>query len=258
MSAILMELAEPRIRTGSWQSGGFRTDPAGRLRRTGLSTLASVYAPKSQFERHVEKINVVHGHIKGTTESGREFCAADPELLSWVHNTSTYSFIEAARRYGSDLRNVDCDKLVAEQHSSGQYFGADVLPDTYETLTDYINYVGLGGHDSLSVEAHPVLNSLMDLTRSAPIFLPHFRWLQSVFLRAAVDIIPSNIKNKIGLSEEFGMNAVQRKFVKQIGKFSDQVFVPNHPAIQSCRRLGLPEDYLFRNPNEGNVYIGLS
>jgi hypothetical protein len=34
-AAVIMELAEPRVRTGVWEHTAFRVDPIRRLRRTG-------------------------------------------------------------------------------------------------------------------------------------------------------------------------------------------------------------------------------
>ena len=36
VTAVIMELAEPRVRTGVWEHTTFRLDPIRRLRRTGL------------------------------------------------------------------------------------------------------------------------------------------------------------------------------------------------------------------------------
>ena len=35
ITAVIMELAEPRVRTGVWEHTNFRVDPIRRLRRTG-------------------------------------------------------------------------------------------------------------------------------------------------------------------------------------------------------------------------------
>jgi uncharacterized protein (DUF2236 family) len=37
VTAVIMELAEPRVRTGVWEHTTFRLDPVRRLRRTGLA-----------------------------------------------------------------------------------------------------------------------------------------------------------------------------------------------------------------------------
>jgi uncharacterized protein (DUF2236 family) len=47
VSAVIMELAEPRVRTGIWEHTTFRVDPIRRLRRTGLAAMVTVYGARS-------------------------------------------------------------------------------------------------------------------------------------------------------------------------------------------------------------------
>lgn len=255
MSAVLMELSEPRIRTASWESGGLRNDPAGRLRRTGLTTLAGVYAPKSQFKLHVNRINAIHGKIEGVTPSGQKFRANDPELLSWVHNTSTYGFIKAARQYAYQFDDKQADIFIQEQKQSASHFGATNPASNLGQIQDYLTSACNDKNGTLKIQEHPVLGEFLELTRTAPIFLPQFRWLQGLFLKAAVDIIPPDIRQKTGLSNSFGLNSGQRVLVRELGKLGDCLFLPTHPAIQSCRRLGLPENYLFEPEPDSNTPV---
>jgi len=43
VAAVLFELAEPRVRSGVWDHTDFRTDPIGRLRRTGVAAMVTTY-----------------------------------------------------------------------------------------------------------------------------------------------------------------------------------------------------------------------
>ena len=42
VAAVIMELAEPRVRTGVWEHTTFRTDPIRRLQRTGLAAMVTI------------------------------------------------------------------------------------------------------------------------------------------------------------------------------------------------------------------------
>lgn len=42
VTAVIMELAEPRVRAGVWEHTTFRVDPIRRLRRTGLAAMVTV------------------------------------------------------------------------------------------------------------------------------------------------------------------------------------------------------------------------
>src|SRR6185295_10182227 len=45
ITGVILELAEPRVRTGVWEHTTFRSDPAGRIRRTGYATMVTIYGP---------------------------------------------------------------------------------------------------------------------------------------------------------------------------------------------------------------------
>ena len=48
VAAVIMELAEPRVRTGVWEHTTFRVDPIRRLRRTGLAAMVTIYGARSK------------------------------------------------------------------------------------------------------------------------------------------------------------------------------------------------------------------
>ncbi len=81
MTAVLLEFGEPRVRSGVWTQGGFRTDPVGRLRRTGLAAMATVYAARSRFEPVAARVRTMHARVHGTTPAGEAYRADDPDLL---------------------------------------------------------------------------------------------------------------------------------------------------------------------------------
>jgi uncharacterized protein (DUF2236 family) len=47
VTAVIMELAEPRVRTGVWEHTTFRANPVERLRRTGLAAMVTI-SPAAQ------------------------------------------------------------------------------------------------------------------------------------------------------------------------------------------------------------------
>jgi uncharacterized protein (DUF2236 family) len=51
VSAVILQLSEPRVRTGVWEHTGFRINPVGRLRRTGLAAMVTVYGPAAWLRR---------------------------------------------------------------------------------------------------------------------------------------------------------------------------------------------------------------
>src|SRR5580693_10101310 len=60
ITAVLLELAEPRVRSGVWDHTDFRRDPARRVRRTGLATMAFTYGSMRDVEAITARVRRLH------------------------------------------------------------------------------------------------------------------------------------------------------------------------------------------------------
>ncbi|MDP3491534.1 MAG: oxygenase MpaB family protein [Hyphomonadaceae bacterium] len=94
-TAVLLELAEPRVRSGVWDHTSFRTDPLPRMARTGLAAMVTVYGARSVAERMIAGVGRMHGQVSGVTPAGHAYRASDPELLDWVQATASFGFLRA-------------------------------------------------------------------------------------------------------------------------------------------------------------------
>jgi uncharacterized protein (DUF2236 family) len=70
VAAVIMELAEPRVRTGVWEHTTFRVDPIRRLRHTGLAAMVTVYGARSTAEAMIARVRRMHDKVAGMTSSG--------------------------------------------------------------------------------------------------------------------------------------------------------------------------------------------
>jgi uncharacterized protein (DUF2236 family) len=63
----------------------------------------------------MSRIRRVHEVITGVTPDGQQYRANDPELLTWVHVTAAYGFLNAYLRYLSPgLTRADQDRYYQE------------------------------------------------------------------------------------------------------------------------------------------------
>ena len=60
VSAVLLELAEPRVRSGVWDFTTFRTDPMARMQRTGAAAMLTVYGARSMAEKRIAGVRRMH------------------------------------------------------------------------------------------------------------------------------------------------------------------------------------------------------
>lgn len=56
IAAVLLEFAEPRIRSGVWDHSTYKVDPIGRSRRTGLVAMLACYGPASRAKAVIDEV----------------------------------------------------------------------------------------------------------------------------------------------------------------------------------------------------------
>jgi len=240
IAAVILELAEPAVRTGVWEHTDFRRDPVRRLERTGLAAMITVYAARSVAEPMIADVGRLHDKVEGVTPAGEPYRANDPALLRWVQATAAYGFIEAYHRYGRALTPAEIDRAYAEGAPAAALYGARDTPRSgaeRQALFD-----SMRGR----LEPSPILFEFLAIMRAAPIAPRPLRPVQWLLIRAAVDVTPGWVRERLGLDDSFGLRSWQRPLVRLLGALADRVVLPFSPAVQSCRRLGLPAGTLYR------------
>lgn len=239
VAAVILELAEPAVRTGVWEHSSFRADPVHRLQRTGLAAMVTVYGARSVAEAMIANVVRLHDGVRGHTPSGEAYRANDPALLAWVHATAGYGFAEAYSRYVRRLSDAELDRLCAEGGGSARLYGAIDAPASHAELQRLLE--AKRGR----LEASPIVFEFLAIMRAAPVFPAPLRPLQRLLVRAAVELAPQWSRERLGLSKRYGLSSWQKPLVRLLGALADRIMLQSSPAVQSCRRLGLPDDYLY-------------
>jgi uncharacterized protein (DUF2236 family) len=94
------------------------------------------------------------------------------------------------------------------------------------------------------LERSDILFEFLAIMRSAPILPLPLRPLQPLLIRAAIDPTPHWLRTIVGLTDH-GLNAWEAGVVRQIGAFADRLVLETNPAVQACRRMRLPANYLY-------------
>ena len=128
VAAVILEFAEPRVRTGVWEHTTFRTDPVARLRRTGLAAMVTVYGARSVSEKMIAKVRRLHDRVEGVTPAGEPYRANDPDLLTWVQATAAFGFLEAYATYVAPVSAHDRDRYFGEGREAAALYGATGAP----------------------------------------------------------------------------------------------------------------------------------
>jgi uncharacterized protein (DUF2236 family) len=207
VAAVIMELAEPRVRTGVWEHTTFRVDPIRRLRRTGLAAMVTIYGA-SNAEAMIAHVRRMHDRVAGSTPAGNAYRANDPELLNWVQGTAAYGFLQAYHAYVRPLSELDRDCYYAEGTLAASLYGGSA--STSEAALE-MRFEAMSNR----LERSDILFEFLAIMRSAPILPLPLRPLQPLLVPAAVDLTPHWLQTIVGLTGH-GLNAWETGVMRQI------------------------------------------
>lgn len=240
VAAVILEFAEPRIRTGVWEHTTFRTDPVGRLRRTGLAAMVTVYGARSVSEKMIARVRRLHDFVDGVTPAGQPYRANDPELLTWVQATAAFGFLEAYSTYAAPLSAAERDRYFSEGETAARLYGAAGAPRSeaeWRTLYDAMRP---------RFEKSPIIFEFIEIMRTAPALPQPMRLAQGAMVRAAIALLPADARAAVGLGDDFRLRPLERLLVRRMARRAERWALPSTPASQACVRMGRPADWLYR------------
>ena len=239
VTAVILEFAEPRVRSGVWDHSSFRADPVRRMKRTGLAAMVTVYGARSVAERMIDGVARMHDRIAGLTPSGQPYAANDPELLSWVQATAAYGFMESYSAYAAPLDDAARDNSYRDGRRAALLYGAIHAPASLGEQRAFFAEM----RDRL--EPSPIIFEFLGIMRQAPALPQPAQLAQGLLVRAAVDLVPAEIREITGLDRRYGLRPLEDRLVRRMARRADRLLLRSSPPAQSCLRLGLPADYLY-------------
>lgn len=237
-AAVILELAEPRVRTGVWDHTTFRTDPVTRIRRTGYAACVTIYGPAEIARAMIAGVARAHDRIEGRTPAGAPYRANDPDLLTWVHATAAFGFVETYNRYVRPLTPEDTDRFYAEGAPVAALYGAVNSPRSSAELDAIFAAM------APKLERSDIVFEFFSIIRAAPL-LP-VKAVQRLMVRAAVSMTPDWARETLGLGPKFGLRGGEHTLLRALGAAAERVVLEEAPPAQACKRLGLPANYLYR------------
>lgn len=193
VAAVILELAEPRVRSGVWDHSTFRTDPLARMQRTGEATLITTYGPTEAAEARIAMVTRMHQRVGGFTPEGQAYAALEPELMTWVHVTAGWGFLNAYHRYVRPLSLADRDRYYAEGGRLGRAFGVPEPPGSEAEVEAWFDRM------RPVLVPHPIIGEFLGIVATtSPLGLAG-RALQPLVVRAAIDLLPRDLQLKLEL-----------------------------------------------------------
>ena len=240
VAAVVLELAEPRVRAGVWQHTRFREEPLARMGRTGYAAMLTVYGPRSRTEALIAGVNRRHASVTGTVPGGGPYRADDPALLAWVQATASYGFLQAYVRLARPLDAARRDAFYADGLPAARLYGAHDAPATEAALE------ALFERWRPLLEPSPVVHEFLGIVARMPALPAPARPLQRGLVVLAVECLPDPVRTRLGLGgPEWTLSPVLRAVLVRLARGADRLALATHPGVQACRRLGLPADALY-------------
>jgi len=203
------------------------------MERTGLAAMVTVYAARSTGERMIAGVSHLHERVRGVTPDGVAYRASDPELLDWVQATASFGFLEAYCAFVRPLDAARRDEFYAEGREAARLYGAVGAPTSVAGLEALFQAM------RPKLERSEIVFEFLEILQRTPIFPRPLRGLQSLLIRAAVEITPGWTRELLGLGARHGLRAHEPRLVAALGRLSDRLLLPSSPPAEACRRLGV-------------------
>lgn len=185
VGALLMQMLHPSVLAGVWDHSNFRDDMHGRLRRTARFIAVTTYGSRSEAEQVIEHVKLVHRDVNGWLPDGTPYSATDPALLTWVHVTETYCFLEAWKRYAEPrMPLAEQNRYFAELREIAERMGCQGVPESYSATVAFMH--DRRGELEVSDRTREIVALLLNPAIKNAAFMP----LQRISAQAAVDLLP--------------------------------------------------------------------
>ncbi len=242
VAAVLLEFAEPRIRSGVWDHSTYKADPIGRSQRTGMAAMVGVYGPASAARQVIGGVNRMHARVAGETPDGEPYRATDPELVDWVAATAGFGFLNAYDRFVQPLSEEDKARFFREGEAVAPLYGVRRSPHSSA------DFLAMMEELAPRFEAHPIVDEFLDIIQSGRAAPAVPRFVHRALARGAVSILPPLVRQRLELGPELDLGTADRATLAALGALAERFSAENAPPRQACVRLGLPSNFLYRSP----------
>jgi uncharacterized protein (DUF2236 family) len=241
LSALMLQTLHPQALAGVWDHSNFRTDLIGRLRRTTAFVGGTTYAPHADAEALIARVKHIHARVRGTTGYGLAYSADDPALLTWVHVTEVYSFLQGYRRYCRALLPPGAaDRYYDETRRIAEALGARDVPCSEAEVTAYF------AHVARQLRFDERSRIVLEVLSRIRLPVPMAGFSRELFVGAGAALLPPWA---IDLLQRSPRQQAQARLAAHTLRAMAPLFraaLSEGVAARSCRRVGVSPDILHR------------
>lgn len=242
LCALMLQTLHPLALAGVYEHSNFREDLVGRLRRTTAFVAGTTYAPRAEAEKLIARVDTIHAKIRGVLADGSAYAADDPELLTWVHVTEAYGFLEGCRRYCRDMPEAMADRYYDEVRRVAEALGARDVPASQAQVREYFARV----RPQLRVDAHS--REVLAVLGTIRLPVPMAGLSRELFLSAGAALLPDWAGALLARTplQRAGDRTAARVLRGMAPLFRRAL--PDGVAQRACRRVGVDPVILRRWP----------
>lgn len=239
LAALTLQTLHPLALAGVWDHSNFRGDLVGRLRRTTAFVGGTTYAPREGAEALIAQVRRIHEHVTGVGEDGRPYRASDPDLLTWVHVSEAYCFLQGYRRYSHvDLPAGAGDRYYDEVARIALALGARDVPASEREVADYFRRIA----PELAFTGRS--RTVLGLLGQVRLPVPAAGVSRDVFLLAGHALLPDWAVAMLGHTR--GQQRRARLAAHALWSVAPvfRAALKDGIASRACRRVGMPPAHL--------------
>ena len=206
--AVLMQAAHPLVIAGARETGFYERNPWKRLQRTLVLTYTITFGSKAEADAAAERINDVHGRVKGIdAETGLPYDGLDPDLLLYVHACLIESALVFERLTVGGLDAAGRQRFHEEQMLVAEMVGIPrtAIPPTVPELRAYLQGVYDSGIPRVGEAARRVAALFHDPPREA-----EWRPVLIGVSKLAFGTLPPELRRLYGIEVVPGRRAAMR------------------------------------------------
>lgn len=211
VSALLLQIAHPKIATAVSRHSDFQRDALGRLSKTLHLITAVAFGRPEDARVAIERMRRKHRLVMGTSPSTGSYSARDPELQLWVWATLVYT---CERFVDMFMVDVDEDDSTFRRKHYDQWkdvarrlgIPGDMLPPHRAAFHAYVRHQAertLIAND----ESRAIASFILDPWDELPWYVP-----TPSFIKRSVALLTSGILPSDKLRQSFGLRYDKTSF----------------------------------------------
>jgi uncharacterized protein (DUF2236 family) len=230
----MLQTLHPLAMAGVVGHSRFREDPIGRLQRTARFVAGTTFGATPLANALFAEVQRAHVPVRGTTADGQRYSARDPRLLTWVHTTEVWSFLNSFQRYGRrPLLRSEKDRYLDEVAIIGERLGARNVPRSVAQVREYLQ--SMRAELEVTPQARETIQFLRTPVRSGA----SEAISQKVLADAAIDLLPRFARTMLGLTEvPLIGTAVSRTAAHSLARLLRWAVGPSMIAALAAERAG--------------------